>query len=69
MPMLSLLPVFFDVGGRSPSVAVNSIGPRFTPELDAFRTISPTDGVQDQPCTKGHPGDWDGQSFVPNFFS
>jgi hypothetical protein len=34
--MFSLAPVFFDVGAHSHSVGVNSISPRFIPELDAF---------------------------------
>ncbi len=34
--MFSLAPVFFDVGSHSHSVGVNSIPPRFIPELDAF---------------------------------
>jgi hypothetical protein len=34
--MLSLAPVFFDVGGHSHSVGVNSIPARFIPERDAF---------------------------------
>jgi hypothetical protein len=33
--MLSLAPVFFDVGGHSHSVGVNSIPARFIPERDA----------------------------------
>jgi hypothetical protein len=36
VPMLSLAPVFFDVGGHSYSVGVNSIPARFIPERDAF---------------------------------
>jgi hypothetical protein len=35
-PMLSLAPVFFDVGGHSHSVGVNSISARFIPEPNAF---------------------------------
>jgi len=34
--MLSLAPVFSDVGGHSDSVCVNSIPARFIPEQDAF---------------------------------
>jgi hypothetical protein len=34
--MFSLAPVFFEVGGHSHSVGVNSIRPGFIPELDAF---------------------------------
>jgi hypothetical protein len=34
--MLSLAPVFFEVGGQSHSVGVNSIPARFIPERDAF---------------------------------